>query len=106
MRITIVIDDADAAAATEAAQAISRAFVRSGGAGTPADGAAVDAPSSDAGATNVGEAPRFDFRGSAPSPAPSGNGSNPAPAPSPSPAPSPADPEGESAGAAPDIAGG
>lgn len=115
MRITIVIDDADAAAATETAQTISRAFVRAGS-GEPTSASGTAHPSTPPGPVvdvDAGPAPHVEV--SPPSPSgstpgstsgsgsgsgSSGNGSQPA-----TPDPS-ARPAGESAGAAPELGGG
>ncbi len=116
MRITIVIDDADVTAATEAAQTISRAFVRTGVSGSVSSADDVRPVVSDIplGAdADVGAAPRFGVGGPpAPgSPSDSGdNGSMPA-TPSrpnmPNPPPRPVDdPADESVGAAPELGGG
>lgn len=119
MKITIVIDDPDPTAATEAARTISRAFVRTGStesvSGVDADGPAVAAaPALD---VDAGPAPRFDVAGpsssgstSDPGSQSGGNGSTPS-SPPPRPAmPNPSRPPGgpvdESAGAAPEHGGG
>ena len=113
MRITIVIDDADATAATEAAQTISRAFVRGVSSESPAGGTAnptaAVAPTVD---VDVGPAPRFDVSGPSPSGSTSGPDSDPGsvstgdgsrPATPDRPA---GDTAGESVGAAPELGGG
>lgn len=115
MKITIVIDDADPAATTEAARTIGRAFV---GTGSTESVSSVDADGPEATPRpaideNAGAAPRVDVgapsstestSGSGSESGAAGNGSQPA---GPNPPARPAgDPAGESAGPAPELGGG